>query len=194
MLAADETAAVADRPARLWSPRYCVHQLRPSAASDLRSRCWRPAGQRSSTPAPVSERADDMGPLLPGFHRARAAPARHAATGTPFSGRGYPEGIANTNFSPSATSTTSGFPRAQDEGATLDVLPLTPRGKLRASIADPSWPASQPEVCWVGRAPAVCNRRASRRNQGEEPQDGPGSRANQGGGGGEPGRAVRFGR
>ena len=64
-------------PAWTWSPRSTAFTTSTSAAS------WPPppgaAARRPAVdlhPHPAAERADDLGPLLPRFHRARAAPAQ----------------------------------------------------------------------------------------------------------------------
>ena len=142
--------------------------------------CRRPgAGARRPAvhlhPHPAAERAHDLGPLLPGLHRTRAAAAQPGRD----PGRRQPDRraqvVATQTFSHPRTSTAERL-QAQAEGRHYSTFSLYTPQELRASIAAFLARLPSPEVCWVDEHLLVVVG-ASRRNQVEP--DGPGSRANQ---------------
>jgi hypothetical protein len=144
-------------------------------------------------PHPAAERADDLGPLLPGLHRARAAAAQPGRD----PGRRPPdrraEGGRNTNLQASALKHGRAAPGPGRGPPLLDILPLHPAGVARVHRDVPGPPA-RPRGLLGGRAPA------GRRRPREPPQPGgagqPGHPSEQGDqGSGPPGqrRARRSG-
>ena len=95
-------AAVADRQPR---PGHSVQLRSPLRSRSLPDRRRPGAAVRRAAvhlhPHPAAERADDLGPLLPRFHRARAAPAqRDRSSATPSGG---PPGSRWSQHTPSST-------------------------------------------------------------------------------------------
>ena len=159
------TAAVAGRQPRCGHRVQLRSPLRPRPLPDRR----RPgAGARRPAvhlhPHPAAERANDLGPLLPGLHRARAAPAQPGRD----PGR-RPAGPAGSRWSqhrPSAIRArarpSGSRPRPRD--ATTRRSPSTPRRSC-APPSRPSWPACPAprsagwtSTCWSSSAPAAATR------------------------------------
>ncbi len=143
------TAAVAGRQPRRGHRVQLRSPLRPRPLPDRR----RPgAGARRPAvhlhPHPAAERANDLGPLLPGLHRTRAAPAQPGRA----PGRRQADRRAHwSQHRPSsirAPARPSGS-RPRPRGATTRHSPSTPR-KSCAHPSRPSWPA-----CPAPRSPGL---------------------------------------
>ena len=159
------TAAVAGRQPRCGHRVQLRSPLRPRPLPDRR----RPgAGARRPAvhlhPHPAAERPNDLGPLLPGLHRARAAPAQPGRD----PGRRQPDrraqGGRNTDLQTSALEHGRAAPGPGRRPPLLDILPLHAGGAARRR-SRPSWPACPAprsagwtSTCWSSSAPAAATR------------------------------------
>ncbi len=126
-------------------PKSCLHSpLRPRSVPGRRRPG--PAARRPAVhlhPHPPAERADDLGPLLPRFHRARAAPAqRGRAPGRRQADqRAHADG--NTDLPALAHEHGRAAPSPGRGASLLDTVPL-PAGGIARSHRDlsgsPAWP------------------------------------------------------
>ena len=142
------TAAIAGRQPRCGHRVQLRSSLRPRPLPD--PGCWRPAASCSSTPAPAAERADDLGPLLPGFTGHEQHLHSEAAFRDTVQRTGGLSMVAAQTFRHPRSATAEGL-QAQAEGATTRHSPCT----RRRSCAQPSrrsWPA-----CPAPRSPGLTN-------------------------------------
>ena len=135
------TAAVAGRQPRPGHRVQLRSPLRPRPLPDRRrpgAEARRPAVHLH--PHPAAERANDLGPLLPGLHRARAAPAQPGRD----PGRRQPNRRAHDDHGPDLPAIRApaqpGGSRPRPKDATTRPSPSTPP-KSCARPSRPSWPA-----------------------------------------------------